>query len=100
MFKITEEQRAFLKSRGMTDMEINEYVEIHSTPLNELLMRYDKPLEFDIDLDEFFKEMNRLGWKKEDAESRVKSCLPTVDDADEVIFIKQFLFPAPKEEVY
>lgn len=100
MFNITEEQRAFLKSRGMTDTEIKEYVAIHNTPLSELLERYDNPLEFDIDLDEFFREMKILGWKREDAEDRVKSCLPDVDDADEIILIKQFLFPAQKDEVY
>ena len=100
MYKTTAEQRKFLKSRGMTDAEIDEYDEIHSTPLSKLLSRYDKPLKFDIDLDEFFKEMKGLGWKREDAEDRVKSCLPDVDDADEIILIKQFLFPAQKDEVY
>lgn len=100
MYKITTEHREFLKSRGMNDAEINEFEEIHNTPLSELLLRYDKPLKFDIDLDEFFKEMKRLRWKKEDVESRVKSFLPDVDDADEVVLIKQLMFPAPKDEVY
>ena len=100
MFKYDERHKEFLISRGVTEAEIAEYETIQNTPLDELLSRYEKPLNFEIALEDFFKEMMKLGWKKEEAESRVKCVLPDTDDNDnEVLPLRQFLYP-PEKEVY